>query len=204
MGLPEGMRVYKSYVVLAGGTAAALLLVALTLAFCLPAAEREPAQCQGCAANGTLAWLETQRARWEQAMEQVAVLQTELGSVKQSLEEAHGRWDTCTTRLDTLQRDVTALEQALELLQRQGSEQGAKMASLQEANNMLKEDLEQQRQQLEDVQKGRSSLESQIWNLLHTVQFLQSQRSSGSQLAAGSLAARLSLPAAALAATLLL
>ncbi|XP_068776322.1 glial fibrillary acidic protein-like isoform X2 [Struthio camelus] len=205
MHLPEGMRGWKKFAALAGGMAMMALVVALTLAYCLPAAGQEPAQCQGCMGNGTLAQLEeAQRAKWGEVMAQVAVLQSELGSVKQSLEEARGRWNSCREHLGTLQRDVRALEQAMEHLQRQESEQGARTATLQEENRKLKEDLVQHRQQLEDAKNNRSSLQSQIWNLLRQLQVLQSRMSSANQLAASSLAEHPSLLALAVAGMLFL
>ncbi|XP_067168926.1 fibrinogen- and Ig-binding protein-like [Apteryx mantelli] len=199
MGLPKGMRAWKR-IALAGGVITAVLVVTLLLVLCLPAAAQGLARCGGCVGNSTLA--AAQGPGWDQAMAQVAALQAELGSVKRSLEETRGRWDSCRLHLDTLQRNVTALEQALALLWRQGSEQGARTAALQEENRELKEELAQQRQQLEDVQRGRSSLQSQISNLLQQLQALQSRTSSGTQPPASSLAARLSL--LALAGTLFL
>ncbi|XP_025920607.1 uncharacterized protein LOC112965645 isoform X1 [Apteryx rowi] len=210
MGSPEGMRAWKR-IALAGGVITAVLVVTLLLVLCLPAAAQGLARCGGCVGNGTLA--AARGPGWDQAMAQVAALQAELGSVKRSLEETRGRWDSCRLHLwrvpslpaspqDTLQRNVTALEQALALLWRQGSEQGARTAALQEENRELKEELAQQRQQLEDVQRGRCSLQSQISNLLQQLQALQSRTSSGTQPPASSLAAHLSL--LALAGTLFL
>ncbi|XP_010225782.1 PREDICTED: cartilage intermediate layer protein 1-like, partial [Tinamus guttatus] len=198
MGPGEEMPTCKRPVVLAlvAAGVAVMLVVALTLALSLPSAAQEPARCQGCAGDTVgkdeLARLEeAQRAKWEQVLAEVAALRSELGGVKEALQDARQHGDTCGTRLDSLQNNVMALEQALELLQRRDSEQGDEAAALQEEHRRLKEDVAQQ----------RSSLQSQIWNVLKELQALQSRRSRGSPAAAPSRAVSLGLAALALAGT---
>ncbi|XP_064353576.1 fibrinogen- and Ig-binding protein-like [Dromaius novaehollandiae] len=173
-------RACKMPVALTGGMAAAVLAVAL--AFCLPAAEQKPSQCRGCTGNGTL-----EAAEWGRAMGQVAALQLELGSAQRSLEEARRLWDSGRMQLDAVQRNVTALEQLLGLLQRWGSERGARTAALQEETRVLREDAAQLRQQLEEVQRSRNSLQLQVRNLQQQLQAGRKETSGGNQPPASSL-----------------